>query len=75
MLKDSFTGFLVILGTIFFQTEGNHLDIVRFLYHAGAKLDPRTDEGETPLSVAASKGFVDILKFLLECGADKDPRL
>ena len=43
---------------------------------AGAKQDEHSpDEGATPLSIAASNGFLDILKFLLECGADKDSRL
>jgi ankyrin repeat protein len=46
--------------------------MVRFLVEHGANKDQATNDGATPLLVAAGRGHLDIVRFLVEHGANKD---
>ncbi|CAL4134257.1 unnamed protein product, partial [Meganyctiphanes norvegica] len=48
----------------------NHVDIVRVLLDAGAKVDQRDAGGRTPLWDASFSGSMDAIKILLDHGAD-----
>lgn len=47
-----------------------HTDICRWLLENGLNIDPRNDQGETPLILAAQRNKVETCRFLLESGAD-----
>ena len=50
-----------------------HLEVVRFLVESGANKDQgATDDGATPLHIAAAKGRLEVVRFLVESGANKD---
>ena len=49
--------------------KGNKLDIMRILLAAGAKVDNKR-WGETPLTVAVSKGYTDAVKVILDSAGD-----
>ena len=53
---------------------GGHADVVRLLLRAGAKVDAPEDEGQTALTLAATKRHLHIVRLLLEAGADKSYR-
>lgn len=55
---------------LFFAAQGGHLDVVRILLKARAKVDIPSLDGGTPLFVAAQGGHVKIIRELLDCGAD-----
>ena len=48
--------------------------IVKALVIAGANVDAATDEGVTPLEIAALWGFTDIVKVLVKAGANVDTK-
>ena len=56
------------------QTSQPSVDLVRILLDAGAPLEVRTLAGNTPLHIAAYKGYVSIVEFLLARGADREAR-
>lgn len=57
-------------------TTRHHLDLMRVLLKGGAKVDPRTDQGKTPLHLAAESARNDLekaaseIRLLLGKGAD-----
>ena len=46
-----------------------HVEIIRLLLAAGAKVDAASEDGHTPLSVALMKGDLEIVQQLLAAGA------
>jgi len=46
------------------------VEMVRLLLHRGAKVDLKTDAGDTALSFAAAEGYLESLEELLHAGAD-----
>jgi ankyrin repeat protein len=54
--------------------HGGHVDVIRLLLAAGAKVDAPEDEGQTALLIAAYRGDMDTVRVLLEAGADKSYR-
>ena len=53
---------------------GGHVDVIRLLLAAGAKVDAPEDEGQTALLIAAYQGDIDTVRVLLEAGANKSYR-
>ncbi len=53
-----------------YAAAGGHLDAVRTLLDAGAKIDAVDSVGRTPLMWAASKGNEEVVQELLKRGAD-----
>ncbi|MES2206489.1 MAG: ankyrin repeat domain-containing protein [Pseudomonadota bacterium] len=49
-----------------------HLEMVKLLHRYGAQINPATDW--TPLSYAASGGFIPVIEYLIQNGADLDKR-
>jgi len=49
------------------------MEIARLLIEAGANKDlRRTEDGSTPLHVAAEEGHLDLVRLLIESGADSE---
>ncbi len=65
-------------GAVLYAVQTNSLETLRRLLQQGATLDVTTDDGQTPLHVAAfyraTCGSSDTLKFLLERGASVNAR-
>jgi len=55
---------------LMYAAFGAHLDVMRALLAAGARVDVEASSHETPLTMAASSGDVRAVKLLLEHGAD-----
>ena len=51
-----------------------HLQVVEILLSKGANFEHRNVSDYTPLSLAASGGYVNIIKMLLRAGADINSR-
>ena len=49
-------------------TEQGHLDVIRLLASYGADLGKINRQGNTPLHIAAMKGYGQICKFLAQRG-------
>ena len=50
-----------------------HLEVVRLLVESGAKIDQgKTDDGATPLFIAAQQGDLEVVRLLVQSGAKKD---
>ncbi len=49
-----------------------HLEMVKLLHRYGAQINPSTQW--TPLSYAASGGFIPVIEYLIQNGADLDKR-
>ena len=47
-----------------------HTEIVRRLIEAGAKVNIKDDDGDTPLLLAARSGSAEVVQLLIEAGAD-----
>ena len=56
------------------STESNHGDCVKILIAAGADLDARNKQEQTPLHLAAESGHISALVMLLSAGACVDAR-
>lgn len=57
------------------SAEAGHLDIVRALKEAGAKIEIRDSYGRTPLYAAAVAGHIDVVRYLVrDAGADVGAR-
>ena len=55
---------------LFFAVLNNHLDVAEYLLQNGANVNSvNRAEGDTPLSVAASSGFLEMIKLLQKFGA------
>ncbi|KAM7449743.1 hypothetical protein ABFA07_002411 [Porites harrisoni] len=52
--------------------EHNHVDIVKILLRAGAKIDIKSKFGKTPVDIARAKGYIEVLAAL---SSDQDPDL
>ena len=50
--------------------QGNHLEVMKVLIEAGAKINSRMSDGATPLFCAARDGRPDAIKVLLHAKAD-----
>lgn len=50
------------------------LDVVKYLLDRGVDIETTDDQGRTPLSWAAERGFVVVVQMLLEHGADVESR-
>ena len=48
-------------------------DSAKTLIEAGADVDKATNEGATPLNIAADEGHLETVKVLLKAGANLDP--
>jgi ankyrin repeat protein len=46
------------------------LKTVKYWVEKGADVNVKTDEGETPLFIAAEKNSLEVVKYLVEKGAD-----
>ncbi|KAL6602306.1 ankyrin [Neocallimastix sp. 'constans'] len=46
-----------------------HLDIIKYLYEQGTRLDCKNKQGENPIILASGNGHLDIVEFLYEHGA------
>eukprot|EP01125_Pyxidicula_operculata_P005534 TRINITY_DN1956_c0_g1_i3.p1 TRINITY_DN1956_c0_g1~~TRINITY_DN1956_c0_g1_i3.p1 ORF type:complete len:879 (-),score=249.77 TRINITY_DN1956_c0_g1_i3:300-2936(-) len=55
-------------------SRAGHIEVVRILVKAGAKLDPKDDQQWTPLHAAAVGGHLDIVCHLLKNGHDPNAR-
>jgi cytohesin len=65
------TGELVGSGTaLHCAAEMGRPEIIAALLAAGARVDPRSDNGKTPLHLAAMNGHAEAVKALLAAGAD-----
>jgi ankyrin repeat protein len=51
-----------------------HIEIVRRLIEAGAKVNVKDDGGDTPLLLAARSGSAEVVQLLIEAGADVTAR-
>ncbi|CAL1272132.1 unnamed protein product [Larinioides sclopetarius] len=54
---------------LMFACAAGHVDIVRILLDAGARVEDHNENGHTPLMEAASAGHVEVAKLLVERGA------
>ena len=52
----------------------HHVQVVEILLSKGANFEHRNVSDYTPLSLAASGGYVNIIKMLLRAGADINSR-
>jgi hypothetical protein len=50
--------------------RGGHIDLIRLLLEAGARLDLRGSDGATPLLRAVRRGNLDVIALLLDMGAN-----
>ena len=57
---------------LIFACENNHVDCATRLIEAGARLDCHTNQGRTPLNIAARYGYADLIRVLLAGGAQID---
>ena len=53
-------------------TGHSNLSYVKILVGAGANINHKNYNGETPLLVAAERGLLDMLEYYLDCGAKVD---
>ena len=54
--------------------SGGHVEVIRLLLAAGAKVDAPEDEGQTALMIAARAGNKEVVRLLLDAGADRSYR-
>ena len=45
---------------------GGHVNVVRWLAENGANLNKASNDGQTPMHVAAKQGHVDVMRYLRE---------
>ena len=64
------SGFTPILNASFF----NKNDAIRILLDAGARVDARTGDGQSSLTIAAQMGYLELCKLLLSRGASLELR-
>lgn len=55
-------------------SEGGHLEVVKLLLAAGAKVDDKNIVGDTALVLAGKRGYTEIVKALLAAGADANTK-
>ena len=48
------------------------IDVIRVLMENGASIDAQSEQGFTPIYMAAQEGHEDIVNYLLENGADQN---
>ena len=51
------------------SAEESRTEMIQRLLDHGAKVDEENEEGETPLMIASSNGYLDVVRILLEHGA------
>lgn len=49
------------------------IDIVKILIESGAKVNPLSTDGDSPMVYAASSGYTDVVEALIEKGAHEQP--
>eukprot|EP00210_Caulerpa_lentillifera_P005638 g5391.t1 len=63
--------YILNIAPIHIASRLNYIDILQELIDKKAKLNTQSNEGCTPLHMAAARGFVSIVKVLLKHGASK----
>jgi ankyrin repeat protein len=66
------TPLLLSVGHTFEREQSRSVELVRVLTRAGASVADRTPQGNTPLHIAAYKGFDAVIDALLAAGADRE---
>lgn len=62
--------FSIEQGILHFAVALGRFDICKLLVAAGADVNASNDDGEVPLSIAATKGYLDMATWLVASGAD-----
>jgi ankyrin repeat protein len=58
------------LTPLYFASQHDHLDVVKFLVDNGADPNIADNDGQTPIMIAIINGHIDVVRVLLEKGAD-----